>query len=316
MEKIYAAWHKEYLIRKSCASGGIFYITAKQLIESGGVVVGAAFDQQFRVSHIIVEDVESLEKLKRSKYVQSNLKGIFEKVKSLLKSDKIVLFSGTPCQVRALKRYLNEDFENLICCAVFCYGTPEKMVYEKYLAFLEEKAKSKICAINFKDKRYGWDYYTTEICFENGKKECQFGGDSYKEAMRRGYSLCRACLTCDLDYRNTDADIMLGDFYTVAEYLNVKIPRNGVNCVILKTMKGEKLFERTEGINYYIINKEQFYKKEKPKKRTFDYGHRELFLKILKEKNYEEACKTANIYDKPLSIKMKIIALSKRLGIW
>ena len=315
MEKIYAAWHKENSIRNSCASGGIFYIIAKQLIEFGGVVVGAAFDRQFRVRHIIVEDVESLEKLKRSKYVQSNLKGIFEKVKSLLKSDKIVLFSGTPCQVRALKRYLNEDFENLICCAVFCYGTPEKMVYEKYLAFLEEKAKSKICAINFRDKRYGWDYYTTEICFENGKKECQFGGDSYKEAMRCGYSLCQACLTCDLDYRNTDADIMLGDFYTVAEYLDVKIPRNGVNCVILKTIKGEKLFESTEGIYKYIINNKQFARKEKPKKRSFDYNLRMRFLNTLKEKNYVEACKAVNICDGPLPIQRRVLALRKRLGM-
>ena len=73
-------------IRLSSSSGGVFYALAKEVIENGGVVFGAAFDEQFNVIHRSVERIEDIYLLQGSKYVQSVVGDCIKRVKELLKS--------------------------------------------------------------------------------------------------------------------------------------------------------------------------------------------------------------------------------------
>ena len=152
---VYAGWNKSKAVRDSCASGGIFYSLAKTVVTHGGVAIGAAFCDEFQVRHVIVDDVDDLDALKQSKYVLSNMGGLFPKIKEMAEKGQNILFSGTPCQVSALKRYLGKEYENVIYCSFFCYGAPLPSVYNAYLNNLKKSMGSNIASINFKDKRYG-----------------------------------------------------------------------------------------------------------------------------------------------------------------
>lgn len=311
---IFAGWNKSSKTRSSCASGGIFYTIAKQIVTDGGVAVGAAFDENLMVHHVTAENVDQLEYLKSSKYVQSGIGGVFPKVKELLESGRQVVFSGTPCQVTALNRYCGE-YSNLLTCSFFCYGTPMPKVYEAYKQCLESEQHSRICAINFKDKRYGWDCYATNIMFENGKSICRYGSDSYKSLMQAGYSLANGCLDCRYDYVSTNADIILGDFYAFSDCcIGWNAPKNGVSVIVVKSGIGERILKKMNELILIPVATDTFEVYEKPKQRNFDRQKRDRFLNALDIEGYQAACELVDIHDQRLTPKQKLIALRKRLG--
>ena len=149
VSKAYAAWNKDDAILRGSSSGGVFSILAQYVLRKGGVVCGAAFDEGNVVKHILVENAADLEKLRGSKYVQSEIGHIFVQIKDLLKSGRQVLFSGTPCQVAGLNSYLEKDFDNLLTVDVACHGVPSPKVWQKYIFELGKD----VSQFNFRDKR-------------------------------------------------------------------------------------------------------------------------------------------------------------------
>lgn len=286
---VYAAWHKESKVRDASSSGGIFLPLALQILAEKGIVSGAAFEADFSVKHIMVDSVKELSRLQKSKYVQSDTEAIYLRVKGVLEQGKTVLYSGTPCQIAAMKKILNDKYEHIVFCEVLCYGVPSPGVYKKYLDYLQRTYHSNIQKIDFKDKRYGWDYYTTAIEFANGRKLCTFGGDSFKKMMHCGLSLRPSCLECNYGLCNSGADISLGDFYNAAHYINDRIPKNGISCVIVRSNKGEQLFSKIRGeletrtVNFYDFL--EYEEKEKQKKLT---DLRWEFYRRLNTNGYED----------------------------
>lgn len=144
-----AAPEKSFL----CSSGGIFSALAEFIVNDGGVVCGAAFIDGLKLYHIMVDNLEDLEKLKKSKYVQSNTNDIFKKVKKSLKDGKTVLFSGTPCQVRALYSFLGEaKTSGLLTVDVVCHGVPSQKLFDDYIDEFQKK-NGKIDCYTFRAKR-------------------------------------------------------------------------------------------------------------------------------------------------------------------
>ena len=154
-------------IRKSAASGGIFSAFAELLVRNGGIVYGAAYNDDFSVEFKSAENLQELEALKGSKYVQSNANDVYKKVKESLLQEKRVLFGGCPCQVAALYKFLGDSgTQNLYTMDIVCHGVPSPKVLRKYLK--ENFADKKISKIDFRDKTvYGWST-ETKIYFENG----------------------------------------------------------------------------------------------------------------------------------------------------
>lgn len=129
----YAAKSPDEQIRKESSSGGIFSLLAQKIIENDGVVFGAAFNKKWEVVHCYTETLEGLNSLRGSKYVQSKIGNAYEQVKTFLKNGRLVLFSGTPCQIAGLKTFLRKDYENLITLDFVCHGVPSPGVLRWYL---------------------------------------------------------------------------------------------------------------------------------------------------------------------------------------
>lgn len=311
--EIYGGWHRESALRDKSSSGGIFFELAKAVLVQGGAVVGAAFDEAFAVHHVVIDRIDQLPLLQRSKYVQSDTEGVFLEVQKLLKQGRTVLFSGTPCQVAAMRAFCPEESLPLILVEVNCFGVPSPVVYRGYLNYLQQHRGTSISGINFKDKRYGWDYYTTEIAFSNGKTECVFGGDSYKQFMHRGFSLRAACFHCDYPLTKRFADISLGDFYHYQNYMTAEAPKNGVSCVIVRSKRGSELLRLVQkDLVLYPVDADRFFKNEIVGKSKTVPHDRAQFYHLLNQNGYGCCLPLLPKKSLPYRIKRWLRSLRKR----
>ena len=134
--QIYGACSVDEDIRSQSSSGGVFSVLALHVLNKGGIVYGASFNSNFQVQHIGISSVTELDKLRGSKYVQSQIGDIYRDVKQQLRNGKMVLFTGTPCQVDGLNNFLGRTYDNLITQDIVCHGVPSPMVWEKYSYFI------------------------------------------------------------------------------------------------------------------------------------------------------------------------------------
>lgn len=151
--EVYACWSKNTDLRLMSSSGGVFSELAKQVFKNSGYVAGVSFSNCFKeAEHIIIETEQTLDKLRRSKLLQSNKKNIYRRIKCLLTNSHVVLFTGTPCEAAGLKAYLGADPPNLITCDLICGCVASPKVYKKYIDFLERKYSSSVISVSFKTK--------------------------------------------------------------------------------------------------------------------------------------------------------------------
>lgn len=237
---------KEQELLKKSASGGVFSTLALTVIQNGGVVVGCAYDEQLVARHVIVDNENELPKLLSSKYVQSDTGGIFVKVKELLESGKFVLFSGTGCQIAALKSYLHKRYDNLITADLICHGVPSPLLFKKYTQWLSKKYGSKVTYINFRSKEpKGWGL-TLKIDTETGKSLCKntkkhyvFGRcDPFYKAYLAGKLHSYACYKCRYNRTYRASDFTMGDFWNILKSHSKFYNYWGVSEVIVNTQQG------------------------------------------------------------------------------
>ena len=165
--KVYAAKHADDEIRMKSSSGGIFTLLADQIIDKGGVVFGARFNENWEVVHDYTETKEGLAPFRGSKYVQSNIGNSYKQVEEFLKTGREVMFTGTPCQVAGLKKFLRIDYENLLTVDFVCHGVPSPMVWRKYLAeeIVRQGNNPVVTGVNFRDKSTGWKKFSFVLNF-------------------------------------------------------------------------------------------------------------------------------------------------------
>jgi len=240
--RIIASHNPNNNIRSHSSAGGVFTQLAERIIEDGGVVYGAAFDSDWKVSHRRVDNISDLSKLRGSKYVFSDFLESIDNAIKALESGRKVLYSGTPCQIAAIqKRAGNRD--NLLLVEVVCHGVPEASFWDMYLDSLCKKLNQKRCeiqSIDFRDKRTGWKSYSFTIIFRDGKIYTQRGGANlYMRAFLRDYTIRKACFKCPFKYPDgSKADITIGDFWGI-EKISPEIDNNqGTTVLIARTAKG------------------------------------------------------------------------------
>ncbi|EKQ56963.1 MULTISPECIES: Coenzyme F420 hydrogenase/dehydrogenase, beta subunit C-terminal domain [unclassified Clostridium] len=233
--------------KKRSSSGGAFFELAKQTLSKGGYVCGCEWDDSLVARHTISNSEEDLQKMQGSKYVQSNLGDIYQKVLSVLKEGKEVLFSGTPCQITAMHNYISNSGngalrERLINVAVICHGISAPGVWESYKVWLENKYNSKLIAVNFRDKSK--DGYKKSNCryeFASGEiiyLPTYLPSSKYIEAaLVYNLSLRNSCSHCDCKGITETCDIILGDWYAEHEGEGSL----GTSCIAAFTEKGEKI---------------------------------------------------------------------------
>lgn len=278
-------------IRYKSSSGGFFTYIAEYVIEmGGGCVAGAAFDENLYLSHIIVDNKHDLEKLKKSKYIQSDINNTFREIKKLLKNDRYVLFSGTPCQVAGLKSYLKKDYDNLITLDLVCHGVPPQKLFHKYLE--ENFPNEKIISYDFRDKSKGWETLVEYIKTENNKFKEDLNKTVYGKAFLQNISLRECCGKCDYTNLNRSGDITIGDFWGINEYKKSISDNKGISLILLNTTKGKEIFDniKTELKEYEQIPIDYAVRGNPVLQRPVSmHINRDKFFQTLEEKSVEEA---------------------------
>lgn len=238
---------EEHLLRSQ--SGGTFWGIAQHFIDNGGVVYGAAFTETWRVTHQKANNIGELEKLRMSKYVQSDMRGVYKQVRDDLRQGLTVLFSGTACQVAGLKAYIPQKLHgNLICVDIVCHGVPSPRVWEDYIAYLEKRYKSRILKACFRDKRFGWHGAKETFRFENGKEITRRTSNSLYFS---GISMRESCANCKFTNLKRVGDITVGDFWGIPKDSPYEKDKKGLSLALINSDKGEELFNKVKEL--YIV---------------------------------------------------------------
>lgn len=238
--KVYAAYNRNIEDRAKSSSGGMFILMAKNVIENGGVVFGAVFDESWMVKHTYSETIEGVYAMLQSKYAQSDIGNSFIEVKKFLTEGRQVLFCGTPCQVAGLNHFLRKDYPNLITVDFLCHGVPSPGVWRKYVEKeiiplapcaragknsvlnLSINAVSVITDIEFRDKSYrGWKKYSFVVRQKSASKADKntvlLSDSHYDNPYMRGFLsdvfLRPSCYDCKCKNGRSGSDITIGDFW-------------------------------------------------------------------------------------------------------
>lgn len=228
---------------KKSQSGGAFFSIASKFIAEGGVVYGAAFTDTWQVTHQKADNEKSLEALRMSKYVQSDVQGVFIQVKKDLKKGFNVLFSGTACQIAGLKAFIpNKLHATLFCIDIICHGVPAPKIWEDYIEYLQKSRKAKIKRACFRDKRFGWHGAKESFLFDNGKEEFR---RTNNYLYFSGLSMRESCSKCHYTNLKRVGDITLGDQWGLPENSPYQDDK-GLSLVLINSAKGKELFGKEE----------------------------------------------------------------------
>ena len=237
----YYGYADDRAILFSSSSGGIFHVLAKKVLEEGGVVFGAAYSEDKHSVIFLSTDDTSLYALQKSKYVESDVKGTFRRVRKELEGGRNVLFCGTPCQCAGLKRYLGTECEKLIICDFSCGGLPSHQMYHEYLSDLEKRFASKVALVDFRPKNFGWASHSIYIRFEDGREYTRLAQlDPYYRGLLGSLSKRDYCYECDFA-DNHAADIILADFWLYKKLSDMDNQDRGISLILTNTEKGEKI---------------------------------------------------------------------------
>jgi coenzyme F420-reducing hydrogenase beta subunit len=249
---VYAAKHKDDNVRMNSSSGGMFTAISDYILDIDGVIFGAAFDENFVVRHQRAETVEERNKFRGSKYVQSNLVGLFKDIKNELNKGRTVLFTGTPCQNAGLRSYLNKNYDNLYLCDIVCHGTPSPLIWKNHISFLEKKGKNKVTRYSFRYKLAGWRGYNVYTLFDNGKSKLNTPDVmTYANIFGSDLALRPACHNCKFCNFSRPSDITIGDFWGIEKSMPDFDDNIGISLVLINSPKGQQLFESVSKDLYY-----------------------------------------------------------------
>lgn len=236
----YVGYLKNNCIRLKSSSGGLFYPLAKSILDQGGVVFGAAFDDQWNAHHISVEKTRDLPLLMGSKYIQSRTENTFVDCKKILDQGRPVLYSGVACQIAGLKSFLKKDYEKLITIDVLCHGTPSPKVWQRYLEWRKKEYKSTINNIEFRNKNFGWSIYSLKIHFKNNKNYSKkYTNDYYYSYFLSNVGLRPSCHDCKFKSLERPSDITIGDAWGINNHHPELNDEKGTSVILVHSERGK-----------------------------------------------------------------------------
>ena len=236
--KAYAAINKDDEVRAQSSSGGVFFPLAQWVINQGGVVFGARWNDKWEVVHDYAEDIEGVKAFMRSKYVQSVVGDTLKQAKTFLEAGRWVLYSGTPCQIGGLKSFLGKEYDKLVTVDLICHGVPSPGVWRSYLK--DYFGKEKIVDINFRDKSEGWlgfQFFTTTSTTTRRDKQME---NPYFRGFLTNVYLRNSCYDCKYKSVHRISDITLADYWGVEKFCPEMHDDKGTSLVFLHTNIGEQ----------------------------------------------------------------------------
>ena len=229
---------QDIMMRSS--SGGFFSIIAEYIISKKGVVFGACFDDNWNVIIDYTENINEIARFRGSKYVQAKVNNAYIKVKEFLKDNRLVLYTGTPCQIKALKHFLHKDYENLLCIDFICHGVPSPGVWTKYI---HELGLDNIKSIDFRNKEHSsWEKFNFKINNEDSENILEYHYvNPYMKGFLSNITIRPSCSACHAKGGKSNSDITMADFWGVKEIDKNFYDSNGVSLVFSFTSKGNDI---------------------------------------------------------------------------
>ena len=239
----YAVINNNEEIRRESSSGGVFYEIAEYVINEGGVVFGARWNEKWDVVHDYTETIDGIKPFMQSKYVQSYIGETFRKAKEFLDANRLVLFSGTPCQLGGLRALLGKPYNNLIQVDLVCHGVPSPGVWRKYLN--SKFSNEHIVSISFRDKQDGWMGFqcvtttTTTTAYRDEQKV-----NPYFRGFVNNVYLRKSCYNCHYKQFNRDTDITLADYWGVHLFAPDMHDNKGTSLILVHNKKSAELLDK------------------------------------------------------------------------
>lgn len=275
----FAAINKDADILLKSTSGGVFYaLLESHFKQDDAICYGAGYDENLVVKHMRACSIEQAMQFMGSKYVRSDIIGIYEDVKKDLQAGNKVLFTATPCETFGLYTYLGKDYENLITCDIICHSNPSPKVLSKYFKALELKENSKLKRYTFRAKSNGWANPLPIAEFENGKV---IEEDTYQKAFSRVLISRPCCSDCKFTTPQKVADITIGDFWGVDKLTDIKNFAKGISIVFANSKKGLETISNLENINIVKLEQNKNYLEYNHNKPEKPHRNRERFFKKL-----------------------------------
>ena len=236
------------------SSGGAFTAFAEKILGEGGAVFGAAWDNDLNLSHRYIEQISLLDELRRSKYVQSDVRNTYNEVVELLKKGRKVLYCGTPCQIAGLTSFLGyKNYDNLIKIDVICQGVPSNKLFKKYIKEIESNEKIQILDVNFRSKLRGWRCGLLLLLLRVKKwkgimdEKRILSKNEYYRSFIKGYFMRESCYDCQfkLNHKGYFSDLSIADFWQIGKRFPIDKEgyEKGISAIIVNTNQGEIFFD-------------------------------------------------------------------------
>lgn len=278
---------KEELLRST--SGGIATALAERMIEKGGYVAGVAYSEDYySAEYILINNKSDLDKLRGSKYIDTNKNKIYFDIKKLLEQGEQVLFIGLPCAVAALYGFIGNRPENLLTCELICHGPTSQRVHKEYISHLENKYQSKVVDFTVRYKKNHWIPSYLYARFSNGE---EFIKPFYETEYGFAFSILvrESCYNCKFKGNNRQGDIMVGDYWGASER-DVYWNKYGVSVIFAETSKGNDFIQHVPNIKLFktsfqkAVRSNTMVIRSKKKDKRYDE-----FSKLLSEKGLMNA---------------------------
>ena len=242
VDAAYACYNKDETVRAASTSGGVFSSIAAYVIgELGGVVFGACFDKQFNIQHVEIDELGQIDLLRGSKYPQSNLGSSFRRVKEILRQGRIVLFTGSPCQVAGLVSFLGEKPAGLLLMDFVCHGVASPGVWRGYLDEMEDS--STITRITFKHKIKGWKKWHFMIERGDERKYVRGSMNPFMRSYLQYSNVRPSCYSCRFKGLSRESDFTISDCWGVGERNENLNDDRGLSALLIRGIWAKEIFE-------------------------------------------------------------------------
>lgn len=293
-------------------SGGAFKAIADWAIDNNYTVYGASFDKAFNVKHEKAKSKDEIERFRGSKYVQSDLDGIFADIVQKLRKHEKILFTGTGCQIAGLKSLCKQkhiDTSTLLTVDLICYGVPSPQYWQDYLKYIRKKFKHDIVQIRFRDKvACGWNSSQSSITFDNGKKIFP-ANNFYNPLLFR-----RSCSVCPFTSFSRTSDITIGDFWGIEKIKPEYVEDNrGISLMMIHTSQGARVFDAIKNdLDYFETDKETASQPQLQRPNPM-HPKKDAWEKTYEDKGFERAIRRFGIIVDPNPVRVRLGALKHKL---
>jgi len=239
----YALWaHDE--VRCVSTSGGAFTLFADKILDRGGVVFGAGWREDFSVEITEIARKDELQRLRRSKYLQSDVGESYRRVKTHLDMGKPVLYTGCPCQIAGLKRFIGSPCpDGLYVLDILCSHIGPAKAFKEYLK--EVSGERTMESVDFRKNTNWTGGYTHTIQFTDESTYIGSGNDPYERAY---FGVPRimtnhVCRDCQFGRIPRQGDITIGDFWGITKKDETWNDEKGTSIILVNNERGSTLLE-------------------------------------------------------------------------